>query len=134
MNEQEDKDVAPATIEACGCWRGKRRVASFDWPHVGRVMLQSAMAGEWIAIDAARTRARMAALSGNVKLHEQATREFFLSVCYGLVLNTELGKMFSNEHRDLLLEMDAAITDPLIEACMKHCDIEAIDLGAAQKK
>lgn len=127
------KEVTPATKANCERWRRTRRYQRFDWPGVGEVVLQSAMAGEWIKIDAARTRARMAAVSGNVKLHEQATQDFLLAVCHGLVLDLEHAPFFTSGDRELILEMDSAITDPLVVECMNHCDLAAIDLGAAQK-
>ena len=136
MNDNSDKEVEPtpfATKEACAKWRKVRRFREFNWLGVGRVILQSAMAGEWIRIDAAQTRARMAAMSGNAKVHEKATKEFLVAVCTLLVLDENKNPFFSRDDETLIVEMDSAITDPLVAAAMQHCDTSGVDFEAAKK-
>lgn len=129
----EPVEQAYADKSALDRWRGRRRIVDFDWPGVGRVRLQSATAREFIRIEAARQRALVAANGGKTKEHEQATREFLLLVCRLLVLDGDGQPFFSDADNDLVLALDSAITDPLVEAALKHCGLESVDLEAAQK-
>lgn len=123
-----------ATKAALEAKRNKRRFKEFDWGDIGLVVLQSATAGEFVKIDAARQRATLAAMSGKVKEHEQATKDFLLQVCYSLVLDRDSNPFFSPADRELILSLDSTITDPLVTACMDHCSQDTANMGDAQKK
>jgi len=122
-----------ATIVGLQQHRGKRRFKNFDWPRVGTVVLQSAMAGEWVKIDAARQRATMAAMAGKVKEHERATEDFLLQICLCLVVDQAHAPFFSLGDKDLILSLDSALTDSLATACIEHCGLDEANMGAAQK-
>ena len=139
----EEKPIL-ASRETFKLWRGVRRFTPLTIPGVGLVCLQSAMAREWIRIDSASQRARLAAMQGRIKDQEQATREFAL-LCFGLLVlkANEQGQPLdgsavfdidSEEDRRFIFEMDSAITDYVVAACTTNCGIQAIDLEAAQKK
>jgi hypothetical protein len=135
MDGNEQPQIA--TRESARRWSNKRRYKPHDWFGVGRVILQSPMAKEWIRIDSARTRCQVAALRGDQKAHEKATEDFMLAVCFGLVLEAteDRNHFFTDcpEDREFILSLDGAITDDLVRAAMEHCGTQAIDLEALQK-
>ncbi len=129
----DETETAFATKDSLAKYRNRRRFCEFDWVDVGRVVLQSARAAEFIRIDAARQRATMAAMAGDVAKHEQATREFLLLVCYLLVLDEHRQPFFSEDDKQLILDLDSAVTDPLVDAATRHCSIRGLSLEDAQK-
>ncbi len=122
-----------ATIAALESRRGRRRFKEYQWFDIGRLTIQSAMADEWGKIDSARTRARLAAIRGDVKEHEKATQEFTLQTLYLLVLDQERNPFFSPANKELILSVDAALVDALVSECMDHCALEDVSVGDAQK-
>ncbi len=122
-----------ATKDALQERRGKRRFKDYQWSDIGRVELQSLMAGEWIKIDTANARMRMAAMAGKKKEHEAAAQDFLLQVCYLTVLDKDHNPFFSLPDKDLILGLDSALTDPLVTAAIEHAGLDEVSVGDAQK-
>lgn len=112
--------------------RRARRFKTFDWEGIGKVVLQSPMAGEWIKIDAARARVRVAVMQGRKKDHEASARDLLLETLYGLVLNEDHSAFFTRADEALILELDPADTEPLVAAALEFAEIRA-DVGDSQK-
>jgi len=121
-----------ATKDALQARRGKRRFKDYQWSDIGKVVLPSVTAGDWIKLDSARQRATMAAMSGKKKEHEAATQDFLLQACY-MVLDGQHDPFFSPADKDLILSLDSAVTDPLVSAFIEHAGLDEVSLGDAQK-
>lgn len=113
--------------------RGQRRFRDYQWSDVGGVILQSATAGEWVRIDSAQQRARMAAMAGNKKGLDAATQDFLLEVLAALVLDGDKNHFFVAADKDLILSLDSALTDPLVSAAVEFAGLDEVSVGAAQK-
>ncbi len=122
-----------ATLDALERRRGKRRIKEYQWADIGTLDLQSPMSGEWIKIDAARQRARLAAMAGKRKEHEAATQDFMLQVFYEIPLNKDGSHFFTPANKELILSLDPALTDQLLSACIEHAELDETTLGDAQK-
>lgn len=113
--------------------RGRRRFKPYRWADVGRLELQSTMAAEWIRIEAARQRVQVAALSGKKKEHEAASQELMLLTLYIVPLDSEHNPFFTPADKDLILSLDGALTDSLLNACLEHCATDESALRDSQK-
>lgn len=113
--------------------RGKRRTKEWQWHGFGAVILQSALAKEFIKIDTARQRARLAALRGDERELERATQDLLLGVCFGLVLDGDRQPFFTPDDKDLILELDASITDPLLAEALEFCSDSSETLEDVKK-
>lgn len=113
--------------------RGKRRFKEFVWCDVGKLVLQSPTAGEWIRIESARQRATMAGMNGKKKEQEAANQDYMLLVCLLLVLDGERNPFFVPEDKELILGLDPALTDPLLAAAIEFAGLDEINAGDSQK-
>jgi hypothetical protein len=134
-NPKTKEPVAFATKESLEKWRASAVTRTSTGRGVGRVILQSAMAGEWIKIDSARQRAHMAAAAGQgERARERDARLLARRSASRWCWTTERKTFFTiRPTASLILALDSAITDELATACVKHCDIDSIDLRALEK-
>lgn len=114
--------------------KSKRRIADYQWADVGKLILQSPLAGEWIRIESARDRATMAAMSGRKRDHEIASQDFALQVLYSIPLDEHHNPFFAPDDKDLILGLDSGLVDPLVAACVKHANLDAGNLVEGAEK
>lgn len=129
----ENTYATKAAFAACA--GGVRRFKEVDLPIVGRVILQSLTAGEFTRVDAARTRAMVAASTGKNKDQCRALNDGLVELVTIAVLDREKNPLFGPDDRSLILGLDTSVSQPLVTACIEHCRLDADDVGleAAEK-
>jgi hypothetical protein len=113
--------------------RKARRYKTFEWLANGKVLFESPMAGEFIKIDAARSRVQFAAMQGRKKEHEAAARDLLMETLYGICRNEDRSAFFVKGDETLILEMDPAEIDVLFKAALEFADELSASAGDAQK-
>ena len=113
-----------------------RRWKPFDCPIVGPVWIRSLTAGEFARIDAARTRANMAAVMGKKEKEQiRALNDGLVELFVACVHDEQKAPMFTISDRSMLIGLDTAISQPLVLECATHCGLDEADLDveSAQK-
>lgn len=131
-----DESTTPfATKSAFAARSGVRRFREFDCPEVGRVIIQSLTAAEFTRVDAARTRAAIAAAGGKHKEQNRALNDGLVELVTIAVVDQDRNPIFGPDDRALIVGLDAAVSQALVTACIEHCRLSGEDVGleAAEK-
>ncbi len=116
--------------------RGARRFKDVDVPLLGTVRARSITASEYVGIEAALTRAGLAAKNGKPKQHKQLLADAYCDLLVLVYVDEAGNPLFADtdETRQMLKKLDAAVSQTLVDAAMRHCGLDEEDLEDLAKK
>jgi hypothetical protein len=115
---------------------GVRRFKEIEIPRFGWLRMRSISASEYVGIEAAITRAGLAARQNKPKTHKALLGEAYTDLLILVYVDADGNPLFPNDEptREMLKTLDAAISQAMVDAALKHCGLDDDELEDLAKK
>jgi hypothetical protein len=115
---------------------GQRRFKVVELPVIGPARMRSITASEYVAIEAAITRAGLAARQGKPKQHKSLLGDAYVDLLIIVYVDADGNPLFTDndDTRQMLKKLDSAVSQAMVDAALKHCGLDEDDLEDLAKK